>query len=213
MFGIFAKLRARADRKRIRALPKIERATQRLRDTYPSYSFGTGTYGNPTVHDWHEGATLKVGAYTSIAGGVQIYLGGHHRTDWISCYPFPAKMDEMAHITDFGGTHGDVTIGNDCWICSNVSILSGVTVGDGAVIAAGAVVSRDVAPYEIVGGVPARHIRWRFEQDQRELLQTAQWWQWPLDEIRTVAPLLCSNDFEGFARYLAERPMGSTTQP
>ena len=77
-----------------------------------------------------------------------------------------------------------VTIGNDVWIGNRVPILRGVHVGDGAVLAAGAVVTRDVPPYAIVGGVPARLIRWRFPEPVREALVRSQWWTWPDELIR-----------------------------
>lgn len=192
-------------RRILRETPKLHRGTKRLRLKYPSYSFGDGTYGEPLVHDWQEGATLKVGAYTSIAEGVEVFLGGHHRTDWISCYPFPAKTPEAGHIKDYGGTNGDVIIGNDCWISTNVMILSGVTIGDGAVVAAGAVVTKDVPAYAVVGGSPARFLKWRFDEPLRAMLSESQWWTWPEHEIRACSPLLCSGDFEAFQRYVSGR--------
>lgn len=188
-----------------KAQSKLQRANDRLTGLYPGYAIGTGSYGAPVVHDWKEGSTLKIGAYTSIAAGVNIYLGGHHRVDWISCYPFPAMLDTAANISDFGGTNGDVIIGNDCWICSGAMILSGVTIGDGAVVAAGAVVTKDVKPYAVVGGNPARFIRWRFDEEQRSLLVASQWWSWEQEEVARVAPLLCSSDFIAFSHYLAKR--------
>jgi len=205
-----SKLLNRSHRKKIRETPKLQRGTQRLRIRYPSYSFGEATYGEPIVHDWHEGATLRVGAYTSIASGVEIFLGGHHRTDWISCYPFPAKIDEASHIRDYGGTNGDVQIGSDCWISTNAMILSGVTIGDGAVVAAGAVVTKDVEPYAVVGGNPARFIKWRFQEHQRDLLQKSKWWTWAESEVRACSQLLCSADFEQFERYLEKRSVSSS---
>lgn len=162
------------------------------------------------MHDWQEGTTLKVGAYTSIANGVEVFLGGHHRTDWISCYPFPAKTPEASHIQDYGGTNGDVTIGNDCWISTNVMILSGVTIGDGAVVAAGAVVTKDVPAYAVVGGNPARFLKWRFDEPLRVMLLASGWWTWPEDEIRACAEMLCSTDFSSFEKYIESRAKSSS---
>lgn len=185
--------------------PKLLRAQAKFRQRYPHYSIGTGTYGMPQVHDWHEGATLKIGAYSSLAGNVQIYLGGHHRTDWVSCFPFPAFVEEATHIKDYGGTRGDVVIGSDVWICSNSIILSGVTIGHGAVIANGSVVTRNVEPYAVVAGNPEQQVRWRFAEEQRLALLETSWWDWPEAEVRAVAPLLCSADIAAFLDYARRR--------
>lgn len=206
-----AKLLSRSARKRIRNTPKLYRNTLKLRERYPHYTFGDGTYGKPKVHDWNEGTKLHVGAYTSIAGDVDIYLGGRHRTDWITSYPFPLQMKELSHIRDATGSNGDVIIGNDCWICSKAMILSGLTIGDGAIVAAGAVVTKDVPAYAVVGGNPARLIRWRFEEPIRQMLQESAWWDWPAEEIKAIAPLLCTSDFDAFGRYVAERKQARAT--
>lgn len=202
---LFKKWLDRRARKSIKQLPKLRRGAARLRTQYPSYTFGDGTYGGLTVHDWNEGSTLRVGAYTSIAGGVKVLLGGHHRTDWISCYPFPIQVAEAKHIKDYGGTNGDVEIGSDCWICSDVTILSGVTIGNGAVVAAGSLVTKDVEPYAIVGGNPASFIKWRFPEERRALLQSSEWWNWPEKEIISCSEILCSDDFNRFAQYIQAR--------
>ena len=185
--------------------PKFYRGQEKFRERYPDYEIGIGTYGLPVVHDWDEGATLRIGSYTSIADDVHVFLGGHHRSDWVSQYPFPVFLDEAKHIQGYGGTRGDVRIGNDVWLASGCTILSGVTVGDGAVVAARSVVSRDVAPYSIVAGNPARHIRYRFDQETREALIASAWWTWPESEVRQVVHLLCSNDPSEFLAYAAGR--------
>ncbi len=193
----------------IRKLPRIERGQARFAARYPHYEFGIGSYGLPEVHDWQEGATLRIGAYCSIAEGVQIFLGGHHRADWVTTYPFPAMLDEAASIEGYAITRGDVIIGNDVWLCTNSSILSGVTIGTGAVVAAGALVTRDVPPYAVVGGNPAKFIRWRFpEQVRAELLESA-WWDWPQAEISRVVDKLCSDDIEAFLGYAHKRKAAS----
>jgi acetyltransferase-like isoleucine patch superfamily enzyme len=86
-------------------------------------------------------------------------------------------------------SRGPITIGHDVWIGRRAMIMSGVTIGNGAVIGAGAVVTRDVAPYSIVGGVPAKLIRFRFEQPTIDALQRIRWWDWPDDDIRSRVDL------------------------
>lgn len=189
-----------------RRTPKFYRGQEKFRERYPDFTVGIGTYGMPTVHDWHEGSALRIGAYTSIADDVHIFLGGHHRTDWISVYPFPAFIEEAKAIQGFGGSRGDVTIGNDVWLASGCTILSGVKVGDGAVVAARAVVTRDVAPYAVVAGNPARVVNWRFDAQSRQAILASQWWTWSEAEIRQIVPLLCSDRIDEFIAYVATRP-------
>lgn len=188
-----------------RKTPKFYRGQEKFRRRYPQYGIGLGTYGTPVVHDWSEGSTLSIGSYTSISGDVHIFLGGHHRTDWISCYPFPAFIEEARGIEDYGGTRGDVRIGSDVWLAWGCTILSGVTIGHGAVVAARAVVTRDVEPYAIVAGNPARPIGWRFEPEVRNALLATAWWEWPEPEVRRVSPLLCSGRIDEFLDYARRR--------
>lgn len=190
-------------------IPKFYRGQHRFRARYPDFEIGLGSYGVPIVHDWREGSTLRIGAYTSVADDVHIFLGGHHRIDWISCYPFPAFVPEAKDIPGFGGSRGDVVIGSDVWLASGCTILSGVTVGDGAVVAARAVVSRDVPPYAIVAGNPARIVGWRFEEATRARLIQSAWWAWPEAEVRRVTPLLCSSRLEEFFGYVDKRSASS----
>lgn len=203
--GFWTRWLERRAKRAIRKLPRLYRGQARFLHRYPQYSIGIGSYGLPTVHDWNEGATLTIGAYTSIAEQVEIFLGGHHRTDWVTTYPFPAMVDEAAGVPGYAFSRGDVVIGSDVWLCTGAMILSGVTVGDGAVVAAGAVVSRDVAPYSVVAGNPARHIRWRFPEPVRAALLAAKWWDWPEDEIRRIGALLCSDRLEEFLTYASRR--------
>lgn len=203
--GIWSRFLERRAKRAIRKLPKLYRGQARFLSRYPHYSIGVGSYGLPIVHDWQEGATLRIGAYTSIAEHVEIFLGGHHRADWVTTYPFPAMVPEAVDIPDYAFSRGDVVIGSDVWLCTNAIILSGVSVGHGAIVAAGAVVSRDVAPYSVVAGNPARHVRWRFTEAIREALLRTQWWSWPEAEVRSVSHLLCSDRLDEFLEYARQR--------
>jgi chloramphenicol O-acetyltransferase type B len=205
-----SKLRQRLRRWKQRAmgLPVLQNYSlqqEKFQKKYPNYELGTGTYGLPTVHDANEGTTLRIGAFCSIASGVQIFLGNHHRTDWVSSYPFPAFFDEARHIPNFGVSRGDVTIGNDVWLCANCTILSGVTIGHGAVVGTGAVVTKDVEPYSIIAGNPAKHIRWRFDEETRAALLEAAWWNWSTAEILMVVKLICSDQVHDFLAYARRR--------
>ena len=174
---------------------------------------GPGSYGLPIVHDWGEGSTLRIGAFCSIATNVQIFLGGNHRSEWISTYPFPAMVPGLETVQGYGFSDGDVCIGSDVWLCSNSMILSGVSIGHGAVVAAGSIVTRDVEPYAIVAGNPARLLKWRFTSEIRTSLLQVAWWDWPTEEISRLAPLLCSGRIDDFLAYAAKRNESSKLPP
>ncbi|OQB29173.1 MAG: Streptogramin A acetyltransferase [Bacteroidetes bacterium ADurb.Bin174] len=165
------------------------------------YIIGDYTYGKPIVLHWGEKANLYIGKFCSIADNVTIFLGGNHRTDWVSTYPFNVLTDffpEAGEITGHPSTKGDVIIGNDVWIGHGATILSGVKIGDGAVVGAGAVVTKDVLPYEIVAGNPAKHIKMRFNEEQVSKLLDIKWWDWPVDKIKLNVFLLTSSNLENF---------------
>jgi len=158
-------------------------------------SVGRFTYGyeHADVYQWGEGANLEIGSFCSIAGGLQVFLGGNHRADWGTTFPFGQVFRKALgefDIPNNSQTNGDVVIGNDVWIGSKVTIMSGVTIGDGAVIAANATVAKDVGAYEIFGGNPARHLKHRFSEDICARLLGLRWWDQPLEVIREIAPLL-----------------------
>lgn len=179
-----------------------------LRLRFPRYEIGRGTYGWPRVVDGGEGATLRIGAFCSIAKGVQIFLGGEHRTEWITTFPFPVFWKSALHIRGHPKTKGDVQIGNDVWIGQNAMLLSGVTIGDGAVIAAGAVVAGDVEPYTIVAGNPARLIRQRFSNEVIAQLLEIKWWTWSDKELEPILPILLSENIQALIQYSRTRKPG-----
>ena len=193
----------------IKALEKIEHLVlgngAGLSQRYPRYQIDRDTYGWPRVVDSGEGATLKIGAFCSIAKGVAIFLGGEHHTEWVTTFPFPALWRAARQIQGHPKTKGDIIIGNDVWIGQDALILSGVTIGDGAVIAARAVVTKNIEPYSIVAGNPARLIRKRFPEETIARLLGVAWWTWPTEEIEQALPLLLSNDIEAFLRYAEHR--------
>jgi acetyltransferase-like isoleucine patch superfamily enzyme len=175
-----------------------DKTSQNLAERYPEYQIGRGTYGDLKVYSWAEGATLSIGAYSSFAMGVKIFLGGEHRIDWVTTYPFSALWASARQYSGHPKTKGDVLIGNDVWIGAEAMILSGVTIGDGAVIGARAVVSRDVPPYAVVAGNPAKVVKYRFEPPIIERLVALQWWSWSEMQIQKAMPDLLSHDIENF---------------
>ena len=172
-------------------LDKLELLRRRCRNEAAGWAnenvtVGDFTYGHPTVHDWKTGNTLTVGKFCSIGGNVNILLGGEHHTEWCTTYPFDVLLDGAKCKSK-----GDVIIGNDVWIGDNVTILSGVTIGDGAVIGAGSTVVKNVGTWEIVGGVPAEHIRYRWNGWE---IKDLHWWDWPLEKIAAAVSFLTSRD-------------------
>ncbi len=191
---------------RSKALPKKDSILVSQKDflfmsqneRYAGYQIGDWTYGDPEVRSWGEGTTLKIGRFCSISNGVVIFLGGEHRPDWVTTYPFNVIFRDARNFSGHPRTKGDVIIGNDVWIGYGVMILSGITIGNGAIIAARSVVTKDVAPYSIVAGNPAHHIRFRFSDSTIEALQRIAWWDWPLTKIMEAWPLLLSTDIDVF---------------
>jgi acetyltransferase-like isoleucine patch superfamily enzyme len=166
-----------------------------------TFSVGRGTYGEPKILHWGESATLKVGAFCSIAENVTIFLGGNHRTDWITTYPFPIFRESAKAIIGHPATRGDVVIGNDVWVGANATIMSGVRIGDGAVIGASSVVTRDVPSYGIVAGNPARLIRLRFSDDEIACLIEISWWNWSDTQLDAAMPILLSGNVSALVTF------------
>ena len=162
---------------------------------------GEHSYGMPIVDTFDGDDTrLIVGRYSAIASSARIVLGGAHPTDRVTTFPLRRRLG-LPHVADgFPSSAGDIVVGNDVWISSAATILAGVRLGDGCVVAAGAVVTRDVPPYAIVAGVPARVLRYRVPPEQRERLLRLAWWDWPDARVRESVSELSSSDVEGFLR-------------
>ena len=140
---------------------------------------------------------LIIGKYCMIASDVTFVMnGGNHLSEAVSAYPF-AIFGEDWKDAMAGKTYphkGDLVVGNDVWIGYRATLMAGVTVGDGSIIATNATVTKDVPPYTIVGGNPAREIRKRFSQPMIDRLLALRWWDWPADRITRNLHLLTGND-------------------
>jgi acetyltransferase-like isoleucine patch superfamily enzyme len=146
---------------------------------------GENSYGIASIkiHAWNLNQKLIIGNYCSIGENLQVILGGNHNLQIISTYPF-AKLPTKGNLRGDRSTHpldtGDIIISNDVWVGINCTLLGGVKIGNGAVIAANSHVTKDVKDYEIVGGNPAAHIKFRFENEVILRLLEIAWWDWPL---------------------------------
>lgn len=149
---------------------------------------------------------LKIGKFCSIACGAKfLFTSANHTMKSLSTYPFPIFFEEWQldgkDICDAWDNKGDIVIGNDVWIGYEAVILSGVTIGDGAVIGSRAVVTKDVEPYTIVGGVPAKPIRKRFDEQTIEKLEKIGWWNWNEEQIRQNLEAIQSGNVDALGKF------------
>ena len=176
----------------------------RLADVHPQWPIGVHSYGWPQIHDFG-GAGLWIGDYCSISHNVHILLGGEHRPDWVTTYPFPAMAPWKREDSGHPASRGDVRIGHDVWVGMGALLLSGATVGNGAVVGAGAVIRGEVPAYAVVAGNPAEVVRYRFDADIVAKLERIKWWEWPEADVRAAVPYLTSDDVAAFIAYAAGR--------
>ena len=153
-------------------------------------------YHYPVNHD-----RLVIGKYCSIACGAKfVFTSANHTMKSLSTYPFPLFWEEYdlakSRVTEAWDNKGDITIGNDVWIGYEAVVMSGVHIGNGAIIGTRAVVTRDVEPYTIVGGVPARPIRKRYDQSTIEKLEEICWWNWSREKIQAKLEDLMSGEID-----------------
>lgn len=160
---------------------------------------GSFTYGRPRVFTW--GITdVNIGKFCSMSSGINI-VGGEHNVSWVSTFPLRDRFQLPGRGRDgHPKSKGPICIGNDVWIGMGVTILSGVNIGDGSVVAAQSVVTKDVPPYTIVAGNPAKIIKYRFDQETIQALLRIQWWNWDLKKIVENIVLINGADVQGFIR-------------
>ena len=160
-----------------------------------SIQLGTCSYINRNTskvlywkHIEQEKSVVKVGNYSSLAGNITFFVDGNHRIDFASTYPFKELYETNTPKTGWG--KGAPKVGHDVWIAENCTIMSGVNIGTGSVICANSVVTKDIPPYTIYGGNPARFIRKRFDDEIIVQLLESKWWDLPSDFVfKTLAPV------------------------
>ena len=197
-----------------------DKETVYLRDvvTDPGISVGEYTIYNDFVRDprqfqhnnvlYHypiNGDKLKIGKFCSIACGAKfLFTSGNHSMTSLSTYTFPLFFDEweldVKNIRDAWDNKGDTVIGNDVWIGYEAVVMPGVKIGNGAIVGTRALVTKDVPPYTIVGGVPAKPIRKRFDDITIEKLESLCWWDWDKEKIKRSIAVIQSGDIEALAR-------------
>lgn len=148
---------------------------------------------------------LIIGKFCQIAAGVEFVMNGaNHQMNSVTTFPFYTlegwDMDPPAS-SDLP-LKGDTFIGNDVWICQNAVILPGVRIGDGAIIGASSVVARDIEPYTVCAGNPAKRIRKRFDDELTALLKELRWWDKSIEEINALIPLLTCSDLSSVREEL-----------
>lgn len=182
----------------------------------PDIIVGDFTIYNDFVHDPREFAEnnvlyhypivnhdkLIIGKFCSVACGAKfLFNSANHSLKSLSSYPFPIFFEEwnlpLETITQAWDNKGDIVIGNDVWIGYEAVIMAGVTIGDGAVIASRAVVTKDVPPYSIVGGVPAKIIRRRFDVETIDKLLNLKWWDWSVEKIKRNLSAIQNGEIAG----------------
>lgn len=165
---------------------------------------------NNVLFNWPEfGDSLRIGRFCALASGVTFIMGSaNHRISSVSTYPFNVFGGAWAentppHLSQLP-FKGDTVVGNDVWIGRESVIMPGVHIGDGAIVAAYSVVSKDVEPYTVVGGNPARPIRKRFDEELTALLLRLRWWDFPPEKLAALLPTLCDGDLEAVRQTLVK---------
>ena len=164
-----------------------------------------GTYFDRHVNiiSWSDQYNVRVGKYNSIGRDCNFFLHANHRPDWITTSsqlwgPVTPEIATMHMEMGHPSCKGNITVGNDVWIGAKSTIMSGIKIGHGAIVAAGALVTKDVEPYSVVGGNPAKHLKYRFTEEQIKDLLDIAWWDWEENKIKEEAMILWSKDLNYF---------------
>ena len=176
-------------------------------------TIGQHTYGIPVIKTYDLNSTrLIVGAYSALSEEAIVMLGGEHAIDRVTTYPLRMRLKLPGAGEDgIPVPTGDTVIGSDVWLTMRTFVRSGVTIGDGAIVASGAVVINDVPPFAIVGGNPAKVIRYRFTPEQIEALLEIRWWDWPDSLVVEATPLLSGTDVDAFIAWAREQKAAGRT--
>jgi acetyltransferase-like isoleucine patch superfamily enzyme len=165
----------------------------------PGVEIGRHTYGltKESFFVPHENVPVRIGSFCSIGPDVLFICAAEHRVDTATTFPIQFANGKIRNANGTAGK-GPITVGHDVWIGARCIVLSGVTIGNGAVLGAGSIVTRDIPPYAIAVGNPARTIRYRFAPDVIRRLQSLEWWNWSDDLIGERVELLTATDVDRF---------------
>ncbi|QKC94102.1 CatB-related O-acetyltransferase [Mesorhizobium sp. NZP2298] len=165
----------------------------------PGVEIGRHTYGlsKRSFFVPHENVPVRIGSFCSIGPDVLFICAAEHRVDTATTFPIQFVKGKIRNAPGTGGK-GPITVGHDVWIGARSIILAGVAIGNGAIIGAGSIVTRDVPPYAVAFGNPARVIRYRFQPEIIERLQALEWWNWSDDLIGERVELLTATDVDRF---------------
>ena len=162
-------------------------------------SIGAHTYGldRKSLMGLDDSCKLKIGKFCSFAPEVRIFLKSDHPTNLPTTFPLKTLLLQKSPWPNQDAiSKGNVVIGNDVWVGARSMIMSGVNVGDGSIIAAGSVVTKNIAPYEMVGGVPAKRIKFRLTKKQIEAMLRIKWWDWADQKIKANVSLFYSDVYK-----------------
>lgn len=164
-------------------------------------SWGEKTYGQPEIVCYDGKSKLSVGKYVSIASRVSVLLGANHKRGLITTYPRSLVNKNITQ--EETNERGDVVIGSDVWIGYGATIIGPAVIGDGAIIGASALVIGDVPPYAVVGGVPAKVLKYRFSEEEIQQFLSLKWWDKSEKEVKNLENFLYSKDTDNFFKKLS----------